>query len=493
MKTTLHSLVLLLLALLPATATAYDFEVNGIYYNINGTEATVTFKGYDNVHTGHYFGDVTIPESVTYNGVTYAVTAIGRSAFMNCTDPLRVTIPKTVTNIATFAFSGCSGLLRITVDSGNPKYDSRNNCNAIISTANNVLIAGCQNTIIPNSVTVIGNGAFWGCSSLTSVAIPNSVTRIDIQAFAYCSGLTNVTIGNSVTLIDEDAFGYCTSLKSLTIPNSVTDIGRSAFEYCSALTDVYSYITDPWSVFVGEEAFVSDADYSDRTLHVPYGMTYAYQADERWYPYFGRIVEDQVRGDVNGDGEVNIADVNAVIDEILTDGSNTAADVNADGEINIADMNAVIDIILGGDHVSAITGNWYSEYFVDEEGRYDIPEVIAVGFEFKADNTGRYFYRDKGELVNISLMWNLQGQRLYIWYSDGTTEDLYCKIDENGYMLMSLSEQFNNYTAYRPVGPFAASGVGKNTAGGRKASSHSNSGIINAPSRAMKERVKTKN
>ena len=230
---------LLLLLAATTSANAYDFHVDGLYYNIvNGNEAQVTFIGYDNVQTGHYSGNIVIPETVTYGGVTYAVTSIDRRAFNNCTDPTTVTIPKSVTYIASYAFSGASGVISITIDSDNPKYDSRDNCNAIINTASNKLIAGCQNTIIPNSVIIIGNGAFWGCSTLTSVTIPNSVTTLEVQAFAYCSGLTSVTIPNSVTFIDEDAFGYCSSLTSLAIPSSVTKIGSDAFWYCSGLTSI---------------------------------------------------------------------------------------------------------------------------------------------------------------------------------------------------------------------------------------------------------------
>jgi hypothetical protein len=97
---------------------------------------------------------------------------------------------------------------------------------------------------------------------------------------------------------------------------------------------------------------LDNGDYSGRTLHVLQGTADAYRADENWYPYFGQIVDDlkpDVHGDVNGDREINIADVNAVIDIILREnGGIPAADVNGDGEINIADINAVIDIILGG-------------------------------------------------------------------------------------------------------------------------------------------------
>ena len=352
----------LLLLLAATAASAYDFEVDGIYYNINGNEAAVTFIGYTSgtstIITGHYSGNITIPETVTYDGVTYAVTAIEHRAFSNCSEPLTVAIPKSVTSISTFSFSGSSGLTRITVDSANPNYDSRDNCNAVIRTADNYLLAGCMNTIIPNTVTTIGNGAFWGCNSLTNVTIPNSVTKIAIQGFAYCRGLTSVDIGNSVYFIDDDAFGGCSSLETLTIPKSVAILARGAFQNCNALTDVYSYITDLTQVTSRERIFYVSStdgnfDYSGRTLHVPHGTADAYRADENWAPYFGQIVDDLLpehrRGDVNLDGEVNIADVNALIDIIFDGNGNVmVADVNGDGEINIADINAVIDIIMRG-------------------------------------------------------------------------------------------------------------------------------------------------
>jgi len=112
---------------------------------------------------------------------------------------------------------------------------------------------------------------------------------------------------------------------------------------------VYCYIVDPSRVASGYHQFYKYGDYSGRTLHVLQGIADAYQADENWYPYFGQIVEDIIMGDVNGDREVNIADVNAVINIILSgNDDNTAADVNGDGEINIADVNAIINIILTG-------------------------------------------------------------------------------------------------------------------------------------------------
>ena len=211
---------------------------------------------------------VTIPNSVTSIGryafsfchgltsltIPYSVTSIDNQAFAGCIGLTSVTIPNSVTSIGNQAFMECIGLTQIFVENGNPKYDSRNNCNAIIETATNTLISGCKSTIIPNDVTSIGNSAFFGCSGLTSLTIPNSVTSIGNQAFALCSGLTYMTIPNSVTSIGDRAFSSCSGLTSVTIPNSVTSIGGGAFQHCSGLTSVNigNSVTS-----IGENAFLN--------------------------------------------------------------------------------------------------------------------------------------------------------------------------------------------------------------------------------------------
>lgn len=127
---------------------------------------------------------ITIPNSVTN---------IGKHAFYTCSGLTFVTIGNSVTNIDEGAFANCSNLVSMVVDAGNTMYDSRDNCNAIIETATNILIAGCPSTTIPNSVTCIGEYAFYYCSALTSITIPSSVMSMESKAFFGCNGLTSIT------------------------------------------------------------------------------------------------------------------------------------------------------------------------------------------------------------------------------------------------------------------------------------------------------------
>ena len=204
--------------------------------------------------------------SLTSVEIPNSVTSIGGCAFYNCSSLTSVEIPNSVTSIGWGTFCDCSSLTSIVVAPNNPKYDSRDNCNAIIESESNTLIAGCPNTTIPNSVTFIGFGAFAHCSSLTSVEIPNSVTSIGENAFSDCSSLTSVEI-----------------------PNSVTNIGNYAFRDCSALSSIISYIPEV-KLFSTDVYVFSGVDKENCTLYVPYGAKSTYASTDGWKD-FTNIVE----------------------------------------------------------------------------------------------------------------------------------------------------------------------------------------------------------
>ena len=307
---------------------------NTLIDGCNNTTIPISIK---KIGAGAFFGcsgltSVTIPNSVT---------SIGGDAFYGCNSITSVTIPSSVTSIDNNAFRGCSNLNSINVEVGNPKYDSRDNCNAIIRTADNTLYTGCKNTIIPGSVTSIGYSAFAGCSGLTLLTIPNSVKSIGDYAFEDCSGLTALTIPNSVTSIGNSviygcsnissinvengntvfdsrnncnaiirtadntlitgckntnipnnvtsignyAFYYCSGLTSVTIPQSVTSIGSFAFWGCNSITSVTVEATTP--IAINEDCFPMGAN---ATLYVPAGCKAAYQAAAYW-KVFVNIVE----------------------------------------------------------------------------------------------------------------------------------------------------------------------------------------------------------
>lgn len=207
---------------------SYSFMVDGIAYNINGSEATVTYTVYYSpTNYSGITGNLIIPSTVAYNGMTYSVTSIGESAFSQCSGLTSVTIPNSVTSIGEKAFWYCSNLTNFNLP------------NSILSIGN-AAFCNCSglsgDLIIPNSVSSISESSFSGCTSLTSVTIPNSVTSIGDNAFSACTKVSNVSIGNSVTRIGYGAFSGCTSLTSLAIPNSVTSIGDYAFSGCTGLT-----------------------------------------------------------------------------------------------------------------------------------------------------------------------------------------------------------------------------------------------------------------
>ena len=183
------------------------------------------------------FYDCTGLTSIT---IPNTVTSIGACAFFECTSLTSVTIPKSVTDIGEKAFSKCLKMTAINVASDNANYTS---VNGVMFSKQKTTLVCCPagktgSYSIPNTVTNIGNGAFYHCRYLTSITIPETVTNIGPSAFSCCNSLISITIPSSVKSIEKGAFSSCAGLTSMTIPNTVTSIGNSLFSSCGNLTSV---------------------------------------------------------------------------------------------------------------------------------------------------------------------------------------------------------------------------------------------------------------
>lgn len=250
---------------------AYTYQGQTLRYSIglNGNAGVVGYFEYLNPRGP--IGSLEIPATVSYGGTIYSVTGISYEAFHNCDSLTSVTIPHSVTSIGGYAFGGCDGLTSVVFNADNCTTASQgtlylypfSGCANItnFTFGDNVkvipggLCAGLSSLAsvnIPDSVTSIGNYAFYNCSGLTSVTVPNSVISIGQYAFYNCSNLASVDIGNSVAPIGAYAFANCSSLTSVNLGNSVTHIYYRAYYNCSSLTSV----TIPQSVtYIDSYAF----------------------------------------------------------------------------------------------------------------------------------------------------------------------------------------------------------------------------------------------
>ena len=211
---------------------AYDAVIDGIYYNFSGQNATVT--------NGYYSGIIVIPESVTYQGITYSVTSIGNSAFGHCSDLTSVIIGNSVTSIGNSAFGSCSNLTSITIGSNVTSIlrDAFIGCSKLEKVIILDLKGWCEHSITyedyynfnsaSNPFSIAGHIYSDENTEITNLVIPEGTTSIGSNVFSGCSGLTSVTIPNSVTSIGSYAFYGC-NLKSLTIGTGVLSIGWDAF------------------------------------------------------------------------------------------------------------------------------------------------------------------------------------------------------------------------------------------------------------------------
>ena len=219
------------------------------FYNCNGITNFEIPNSVTNIGIDAFSGTLWYanqPEGIVYAGqVVYkykgtmpsgtnislneSTLGIASSAFANCTGLLSIRIPNSIAHIGLGAFSGCSELTEFIVESDNQFYDSRNNCNAIIETASNSLIAGCKSSFIPYSVTSIAERSFYKCYGLSHIHIPQSVTYIGDYAFNECTGLKSIVFPSSVNSTGSYIFGNCFGLRIVEIPITSTCINGSTF------------------------------------------------------------------------------------------------------------------------------------------------------------------------------------------------------------------------------------------------------------------------
>jgi hypothetical protein len=176
--------------------------------------------------------------SITSIKLPNNLQCLGSGVFDGCVSLNSITIPNSVTVISEAVFEGCSSLSSIVVENGNRKYDSRDNCDAIIETETNVLITGCKNTVIPDGITVVGKHAFCQCSSLSAITIPDSVIEIADWAFLGCSSLKSIVLPANVKRIGWMSFADCSNLMSITLSEGLTHIGIHSFIGCAFLSSI---------------------------------------------------------------------------------------------------------------------------------------------------------------------------------------------------------------------------------------------------------------
>ena len=320
-------LLSLFAALLPLVASAQKVEIDGIWYNLiaKAKQAEVTYKGdsYDS-YWDEYSGSITIPATVTYEGVTYSVTSIGDEAFRGCNFLTAISLPEGLTSIGNYAFEECSSLIAINIPKDVTSIGDRafSGCRSLtsITLPEGVTSIGysafhyCSSLTaitLPEGVTSIGDGAFYKCTSLTAITLPEGVTSIGYRAFYNCISLKSITLpeNSKLTSIGWQAFEGCRSLTSITLPEGVTSIGKWAFSGCTSLTTI---VLPKSRISIGSKAFANCSELTDvycnaetvpstetdafegsyieyATLHVPASAIDDYKSSAPWSD-FGNIV-----------------------------------------------------------------------------------------------------------------------------------------------------------------------------------------------------------
>ncbi|MBR1552218.1 MAG: leucine-rich repeat protein [Muribaculaceae bacterium] len=380
------------LILLAVTGRGETVVVDGVSYDFTSSTTASVVLG-----DQFYTGALTIPEQV--NG--HMVTALAAGAFNGCHGLKTVSLPSSLTSIGDYAFNGCDSLTSITI----PEK---------VTTIGNHAFALCKKLTtlsVPDAVTCIGDYTFFGCSSLTQIDLGKGVASVGYRAFHGCQMLQTIvvaednahlksaggvlytaggatliagprrqssrrdvvvpatvhhispyachtlsltrtlTLSDSLLTIGERAFAGSTLIKEVTLPASLTAMGVDAFDGCSALTQVTCLASKPLPLNEFFSPFGFFTDLQRFTLRVPRGASAAYRAASVWRD-FGAIIELGTAGvgDVNGDGEVSLADVTALVALVLGEQMPPdyigRADVNGDGEASVADVTNLTTLVM---------------------------------------------------------------------------------------------------------------------------------------------------
>ena len=395
---------------------------------------SVTSIGYHAFYKCKSLTSVTIPGSVeaiteafvgctglTSISIQNGVRSIGYEAFSECTGVTSLIIPKSVTHIESYAFIGFSGVVSIIVDSENTVYDSRNNCNAIIEKSSNTLVLGCKYTVIPNSVTSIGQGAFNECTNLTSITIPNSVTSIGASAFRGCESLRSVTIPRSVTSIGNNAF--------------YSYVGSGYVE--NALFDVKVENPNPVDISYGTFFGLRDI-----MLYVPKGSKAAYQAAAYWKEF--KTILEFPDTDVNQDGATDVVDVVDIARFVVGSPSDSfhefLADLNSDDKVNVADAVVLVNDIAGN---TSFAKAWHRMQSSDDaQEQLMLTKNKDNSLSLSMDNNRAY------TAFQFDLMMNNDMNVMQMLLNDSRKNGhqlLYNKVGDGHYRVVALSTANNSF------------------------------------------------
>lgn len=399
MKHMKHWLMTVAVLLCSVVVNAYDFEVDGIYYNIidtfkddgpppqSGIEEFSVLSDYDNgrvevtygssIYSGTYSGAIDIPSTVTYNGTTYDVTSIGDEAFYECQSLISLTIPECLTSIGKYAFFNCVKLKSVDIPN-----------NSKLTSLGEGAFDCCfelTSIDIPNGVTSIENLVFSYCSSIASITIPENVISIGKSAFQSCSKLSTVIIPNNVVSIGQYAFSRCGGLSSIIIGSSVTSIGSEAFRYCSSLTSITCKSVIPPS---GYDAFGQIN--KSIPVYVPAASLEAYKAAEGWSEFtniqpIAGIISSGTCGD-------NITWELTEEGELIIEGTGDMENYSPRQSPWFGNRTLIKKISMG----SGITS-------VGEYAFYGLTELLSIDFSDDVKSIGMYAFCGCEKLIKIEL------------------------------------------------------------------------------------------